>query len=242
MLMRYPRALAGYGIQVTLVTPPAFAQLLSTVPGLSLASPAQIEAAPDQYDLQARVMSLPFLTGARPTHLPPAEPPYLAAEPERVRYWANRLQLGQGRRAIGLKWEGNRASGLLRRSIPVEWLLPLAETGARLISLDHREPAPAPIELISDLDRDGAFVDTAAIMTLLDLTVTVDTAVVHLAGALNRPTALLLPEPAEWRWLTHPTDTVGYRSVRLYRQPEAEDWVTPISRLIGDIQSAWAQP
>jgi ADP-heptose:LPS heptosyltransferase len=84
------------------------------------------------------------------------------------------------------------------------------------------------VELGQDFE---SFSDTAAVLAELDLLISVDTAVAHLAGAMGKAVALLLPNPAEWRWLTDRADSPWYPSMRLFRQPAAGDWDTPLARL-----------
>ena len=95
---------------------------------------------------------------------------------------------------------------------------------------------PFPIEHLEEVDvGPDSFVDTAAIMENLDLVVTIDTSIAHLAGALVRPTAVLLRKVPEWRWLLGRNDTPWYPTAHLYRQETAAAWDAPIARLVADV-------
>jgi hypothetical protein len=164
----------------------------------------------------------------------PGHVPYLRAKPELVESWRAELAKVEGFK-IGIAWQGNVSHhGDHLRSAPLAQFQPLARVpGVRLVSLQKGPGAeqlatwagPAPILDFSDrLDLAGAFVDTAAIVMSLDLVVTVDTALVHLAGALGAPTWLLLSLVPDWRWLLKGADSPWYPTVRLFRQSHSGDW------------------
>lgn len=177
--------------------------------------------------------------------------PYLAAEPERSAHWRQRLGNG-GALTIGVCWRGNPSSPAdLGRSLADPSLLaPLASVpGVRLVAL----ALPRTGELAPDdgptgwrvataafplahpgpeFDRGGdAFIDSAAILEGLDLLITTDTALAHLAGALGRPVWLMLQAAADWRWLKDRTDCPWYPSMRLFRQATPGDWAGVIARV-----------
>ncbi len=202
-------------------------------------------------DAVAQMMSLPFLTGTRLDTIP-AETPYLAAEPERVTRWARRLARRDGFR-IGLIWQGNPDPMVDRgRSIPLAALAPLARIpGVRLISL-QKGPGSEQVETVAPYmsveslgdDFDGgadAFVDTAAVMTNLDLVISTDTAAAHLAGALGRPVWILLKALPEWRWLGDDrVDNPWYPTARLFRKvrgarPGDDVWGPVVARLATEV-------
>jgi hypothetical protein len=178
--------------------------------------------------------------------------PYLKAEPERVARWRERI--GERGFRIGIAWQGNPGhpeDGL--RSMRLEQLAPLAALeGVRLISL-QKGFGVEQIETCSFRDKmetlgpdfetgPDAFIDTAAVMEAVDLVVTVDTSVGHLAGALGRPVHLLLHPQADWRWLAPPRqDTVWYPTMRLYRQSRAGDWTEPLRQCVQDIAKRLGQ-
>ncbi|MCP2011342.1 tetratricopeptide repeat protein [Duganella violaceipulchra] len=166
----------------------------------------------------------------------PAATPYLTAEPELVRFWAGRLPQ-QGLR-VGLAWKGNPDfENDADRSLPsLRTLAPLAAAGAvRFVSLQKgsgEEEAlnpPGGMSLYAAGPQLRDFADTAAVIANLDLVISVDTAVAHLAGALGKPCWLLLPDyRCDWRWLTERSDTPWYRAMRLFRQSAAGDWAPVI--------------
>ena len=194
----------------------------------------------EPFDCMVPFSNLPFVFSTTLATMPGGTP-YLAAEAERVDAWRARLG-GHGTR-IGLCWRGNqdwRADP--HRSIPLGAFAPLAGLpGARVISLhvgDGGTPTPGvPLEQLDGVD-DGpdGFVDTAAIMANLDLIVTIDTSIAHLAGALGRPVHVLLRRVPEWRWLLGREDTPWYPTMRLFRPEEADDWSAPIRRLVETVR------
>ena len=195
--------------------------------------------------------SLPYLLGTRADTIPPA--PYLTADPERVSNWDDKLRdLANGRRRIGLFWSGRPTHpNNPRRSLSFASLAPIVAAAAVqdcfLVSV-QKDLSPSDE---AALTRDGvhnvsadltSFDETAALLTTLDLLITVDSAVAHLAGALDRPACVLVPRPADWRWLRDREDTIWYRSLRLYRQPKPGDWRTPIEAVANDLGRAGALP
>lgn len=180
-----------------------------------------------------RLSSLPYLFGTRLDTVP-AKVPYLAVDPARIAAWGARLHqtLPAGRPRIGLAWAGRPTHpNDRRRSLALSRLLPLAEAGtAAFVSL--QKPIPeADLPLLerfsgmADLSTDLTdFGETAALMENLDLIVTVDTAMGHLAGALGRPVWIMLPKAADWRWLLEREDSPWYPTVRLFRQARPGEW------------------
>lgn len=180
------------------------------------------------FDGWAPLMSLPHFLGTTLDTIP-AYVPYPHAEPERVSKWAERLSSRPGLR-VGLVWQGNPDPRVdRRRSISLAQLAPLAAVpGVRLVSLQKGPGTEQLVELgpnlgIEDLEPEldegpDAFLDTAAVIVNLDLVITIDTAVAHLAGALGRPVWVLLRSSAEWRWLLDRPDSPWYPSMRLFRQ------------------------
>jgi tetratricopeptide (TPR) repeat protein len=189
------------------------------------------------FDTHAALMSLPGLLGTR-LETVPCEVPYLIADEAFVEQWRERLRtIGDGERPylIGVNWRGGEGRAVAqRRDLPVPLLASLAKLpGVRLINLQkgagERELAPGhslPIEYLGDqVDRDhGAFMDTAAIMRNLDLVITSDTSIAHLAGALGVQVWVPLPFAAEWRWLQGRPDSPWYPTMRLFRQKAAGEW------------------
>ncbi len=190
-----------------------------------------------RFDYQIALCSLPRALRTRLETIP-ARTPYLAAEAPLVEKWAARL--GPQGFKIGVCWRGSanpKADG--GRAAPLEALSPLAAEGVRLISLQMPDRAAGETRDVPWLERLGAefdagpdaFVDTAAVMQHLDVIVTCDTSVAHLAGALGRPVIVLLPAVADWRWLLDREDCPWYPSMRLVRQRIAGEWAGPVARV-----------
>jgi hypothetical protein len=195
-------------------------------------------------------MSLPQVFAVEPGAVP--NQTYLRAEQTRVRRWRARLEeAAPAGLRVGLVWAGNPRRGNpaaaavdRRRSIDPERLAPLAAAaGITFFSLQTGEAAasartPPPGLALVDLgSRIADFRDTAAILCGLDLLITVDTAAVHLAGALGRPVWLLNRFDTDWRWGREGTGSPWYPSLRLYRQARPGDWGPAIERVAADLAS-----
>jgi tetratricopeptide (TPR) repeat protein len=237
--VRYLPLLAREGARVLLEAQRPLLPLLASLEGI-----AALVAAGDPlpaFDLQVPLLSLP---GAFATTLDtiPRDIPYLSAPPERVALWREALaSLPQPR--IGLVWAGSPGNRNDRqRSLALRHLAPLLGLpGASIVSLQKelRDGDAALLQRHPNLtllgDRLQDFADTAAVMSALDLVVSVDTACAHLAGALARPLFLLLPFSAEWRWLRDREDSPWYPSARLFRQPAPGDWGAVAARVAKEI-------
>ena len=219
---RYLPSLTG---TVLFEAPPRLRRLLSALPG----GPPMVlpgDTLP-RIDLVCPLMSLPARMGT-PT---PAAVPYLAAEPERVARWRDRI--GTAGFKIGIAWQGNpnRIEDLGRSMKLREFNALAAVPGVRLIGLQKNDgieqlaDGPAVETLGPDFDAgpDG-FLDTAAAMMSLDLVVTSDTSIAHLAGALGRPGWVALRKVPDWRGQLGREDSPWYPSMRLFRQAERDDW------------------
>ena len=159
--------------------------------------------------------------------------PYLAAEPGLVARWRERI--GAEAFRVGICWQGNPSVGWdASRSIPLAQFLPLARIpGVLLVSLQQRygldqlaAVPPGTVETLWDRypQEPDLLVDTLAVMECLDLVVTSDTSVAHMAGALGRPVFLALRHVPDWRWMLGRSDSPWYPSMRLFRQPVPGDW------------------
>jgi hypothetical protein len=227
----------------TVIAQPQLLPLLSTMPQAPhLQSKDQsIKLTPGAR--WAHLISLPFLTNWSPGR-PCAVPPYLFAERARVARW--RSVLGDHGFKIGLCWRGASARPP-HHFLALSQLAPLAQLdNVRLISLqkgDGEQQArsvPFSVETLDGLDEDGAFLDTAAVMENLDLVVTVDTSIAHLAGAMARPVYIMLHGAwPDWRWLNSESDeTIWYPTARLFRQKKIGDWTGVVSEIIEAIHAA----
>ncbi len=184
------------------------------------------------FEMYSSLLSLPALLGIEEATIP-REVPYVAADPARVEKWRPRVQ-GLAGFKVGLCWHGSPTfKGNHLRSIPLERFAPLAAVpGVTLVSLQkgtgveqiEANRGSVPVVLLDELDRDGTFVDTAAVMQHLDLVITSDTSIAHLAGALGRPVWVLLATGCDWRWLAGRSDSPWYPTMRLFRQKAFGEW------------------
>ena len=235
---RYAPLLAERGAIVHLSVYDDLKPLLSSLPGVAgIYGEDELEPA---YDIVTPLLSLPLAFGTTIATIP-VKVPYLQADPARVALWRARLD-GEPRPRIGLTWSStNPGAGRMTR---LEVLRPL---------LDHPNASFHALQKeISDVDLDFMrvdgrvldhrleltdFAETAALIEALDLVITIDTAVAHVAGALGKPVWIMLPHVAEWRWLRHRTDSPWYPTARLFRQPAPGDWgglVGRIAAALGD--------
>lgn len=204
----------------------AFARRLAGVDEIVLR-----DALPPPFDSHCEMMSLPMVMGLQLADLP-GRIPYLRADAGRLRRWRKRLA-GLPRPLVGLVWAG-RATHLndATRSVTLDQMAPLAAAGGTFLALQKGLAAaealnPPPGMRIEPLDTEIAdFEDTAAILTIADLLISVDSAPVHLAGALGRPAWVMLPYVPDWRWLLQREDSPWYPSLRLFRQPSRGDWTS----------------
>ncbi|MFL5251548.1 MAG: glycosyltransferase family 9 protein [Rhodopila sp.] len=212
--------------------------LLSTIPGVAQYCHRWNDV--PGHAAHCRLSSLPYLFRTQLDTIP-AEIPHLKADPARVAHWRQRLgaTLPPGIKRIGLAWTGRPTHpNDRRRSVPLSMLLPVAEAGpAAFVSLqkpfpvrDHETMMQFPY--MTDLsDELKDFGETAALIENLDLVVTVDTSMGHLAGALGKPVWILIPKAADWRWLLDRDDSPWYPTARLFRQQKPGDWEEPLRRL-----------
>jgi predicted negative regulator of RcsB-dependent stress response len=189
------------------------------------------------FDVRAPLLSLPLLFRTSLATIPP-NIPYLLADPALRAHWQQELS-GLREFKVGITWRGNPEHKRdQRRSVPLLAFAPLAAVpGVRLVSLQKgpgREQLPDLADrlgLLDLADRLEDFADTAAVLTNLDLVITVDTAVAHLAGALGVPVWVALPLVPDWRWLLEREDSPWYPSMRLFRQSAWGDWAGVFERL-----------
>ena len=241
--VRYAERVARRGARVILECHPPLKRLFDLLPGIERVVP-QGEGLPIT-DFHCSLMSLPFAFATRLACIPAATP-YLWADPALVRQWAARLA-GDPRPRVGIVWAGNPrrsdpGAHLLdrRRSLAFATLAPLlAVAGVRFLSLQKGEGAPALPAAVEDYTADlHDFADTAALVRNLDLVISVDTSVAHLAGGLGVPVWNLSRFDACWRWLTGRDDTPWYPTMRLLRQPAYGEWEPVIARAAAGL-AAW---
>jgi hypothetical protein len=187
------------------------------------------------FDLWVPNVSLPLvLNMASYEQVPPT--PYMTASPELVQRWAPRIKPSP-RLKVGLVWQGSVTNSRDRfRSIPHERFRTLRELPVDLYSLQVPSKPEVTYDFCDNIAAEiGNFDDTAAIVQQLDLVISVDTAVAHLAGALGKPVWLLLNDHGEWRWLRQREDTPWYPSARLFRQTEHANWTGVLTRVYDEL-------
>ncbi len=239
MFVRYAARAKALGGRVLLAAQVPLADLVTTCPGVDVVIPHGAPLPP--FDFHLPLMSLPrvFQTDLESI---PAEVPYLDI-PEKVpnREWiAQTLAESQGLTRIGLVWAGNRShKGDAQRSIPAaafELLAPLPGVAWHSFQIDTAEPPLLPG--LTSLDPMLRNLSSAAYaLSGMDLLITVDTALAHLAGALGIPTFLLLPFFPDWRWLLGRNDSPWYPSMRIYRQPAPGDWTGVLQQVFEDLSA-----
>lgn len=240
MLARYFPMLAALGADATVECRPRMAGLLKQVPGVRLVS--AIDPA-ERFDYQVHLFSLPRAFRTRAGAVP-APVPYLKADPALAGKWGERLKCHGFR--TGIAWQGNPDPKIdIARSAPLRCFAALASIpGVRLISLqkgfgaEQIASSGLTVETLGD-DFDAgpsAFLDTAAVMANLDLIVSVDTSIAHLAGALGRPVWVALKHIPEWRWMLGREDSPWYPSMRLFRQPAMDDWESVFKQMAEALQ------
>jgi Tfp pilus assembly protein PilF len=188
-----------------------------------------------EFDLHCPLASLPQIFGTTVRTIP-ATGPYLRADPGLSSHW--RALLPVEARKIGLVWSGRTVPDP-NRSVPLTDLAPLfAVPNVQWISLQKDVvETPQITNFKSQISADiRDFADTAAVMENLDLIITIDTAAAHLAGALGKPTWVLLPFVPAWRWMLDRSDSPWYPTVRLFRQPGIGDWRTPIRQIVEELR------
>ena len=239
---RYAPLLCGKGARVVLGAQRPLTRLFRSLAG-DIEIVGTGEPLP-RYDTHCPLLSLPRALGTTLETIPAAVP-YLSAEPEAVTGWAERLRVQEPGLRVGLVWAGNpQHLGDRQRSIPVEALAPLLRHAAiRWFSLQVGErSADRLADEIDDLSPGlSDFAETAAAIAGLDLVITVDTSVAHLAGALGRPVWVLLPFVPDWRWLRTGTASPWYPTMRLFRQDERRNWepaVANVSAALAELVTA----
>ncbi|MDR3436839.1 tetratricopeptide repeat-containing glycosyltransferase family protein [Telmatospirillum sp.] len=244
--VRYLPLLAGRAERILLAVPPMLVELLRDLPGVDALLTGQGPA--PSFDYHCPLLSLPRAFGTRLDSIP-ADIPYLHADPKRVALISQRFSvLAEPAIKVGLVWAGQSRSHNrqahqmdLLRSMRLSDFAPLArESGVRFVSLQKGEAAaqakkpPGGLVLFDPMSRIDDFSDTAAIIAHLDLVITVDTAVAHLAGALGKPVWILSRFDGCWRWLLGRNTSPWYPTARLFRQTKPGDWTGVMAHVAED--------
>jgi Flp pilus assembly protein TadD len=249
---RYVPMLCQAGAKVLLLSPPELVRLMRSLPGdITVIPKGQPVPA---FDLHIPMMSLPGAFGTSLDNVP-SPGPYLSADPQDAARWAQRLGPRQGLR-VGLVWSGGRrpdqpeiSAVNARRNIALRELAPLAREGVTFYSLQKGKEAeaewrglrarqwagPQLIDLMAEVKD---FADTAALISQLDLVISVDTSTAHVAAALGKPVWLLNRYDTCWRWMFDRHDTPWYASMRIFRQSKPGQWA-PVITDMAQALAAW---
>jgi tetratricopeptide (TPR) repeat protein len=235
--VRYAPMVAARGARIVLEVQPPLKPLFQSSAATVV---ARGEPLPP-FDCHCPMMSLPRAFGTTLDSIP-ATTPYLPAPQDRVAKWRTLLS-GDKPLRVGLTWSGSATHrNDHNRSIPLDALAPLfGDARIAFVSLqrDLREADRKTLRRFPQVRRLDSelndFADTAAVISLLDLVISVDTGVAHLAGALAKPVWLLLPFIAEWRWLDGRDDSPWYPTARLFRQQNVGDWAGVMTRVHGEL-------
>ncbi len=243
--VRYAPLVAARGAKVILEVHAGLGHLCRNLRGISQLIERGVP--PPHFDVQCPLLSLPLAFRTDLDSIP-ASVPYLAPDPQRVFTWRARLGTRRGMR-IGIAWSGNRLHRDDRhRSIPLAALAPLLrdrpEFEFHVVQTDIRPADRETLRTMPHIHEHGVllrdFSDTAALVSLLDLVITVDTAVAHLAGALGWPVWVMLAAVPDWRWMLGRDDSPWYPSMTLFRQRRRDDWapvLTEVARQMDDMLS-----
>lgn len=244
--VRYAKVLRDHGMKTTVYCQPPLLALLQNSRDLGPIYPNNLPIE-SVFDFQCSLLDV---ADRMQTNLEtiPAMPGYLQPAEPLVNFWKSRFPRVTAKRRIGIAWQGNRDHQAdMFRSVPLHSFAPLAalpnvelvslQSGYGIEQLGHWTGPPIKI-LEAGVDQSsGAFMDTAAIMKSLDLVITSDTSIAHLAGALGVPTWIALGFMPDWRWLLDRRDSPWYPSVRLFRQSKIGDWASVFEAIASELQS-----
>jgi Flp pilus assembly protein TadD len=235
--VRYLPDLAEKGANVILECPRELLELFAGIPGIQRV--VVRGEVPREVDIQCPLLSLPGIFKTRLETIP-ANIPYLNPNPRRIETWRRRLEAPQGNLRIGLAWAGNPVlHNDHRRSTELAKFSPLGSIpGVTFFSLqkgvagDQVKNPPTGMRLVDLGPQLADFADTAAVISLLDLVITIDSSMAHLAGAMAHPVWTILGFPSEWRWLVDREDSPWYPTMRLFRLRALGDWESAIDSVM----------
>ena len=237
--IRFAAPLAEQGATVMIHPTPDLVPVLKSVPGIARVIDAP--RAEVTFDCHCPLLSVPYMLQTRLESIP-ATVPYMAAPPEAVARWSEKLSATRGFK-IGIVWQGNpKFPGDRWRSVPLKFFAPIAAVpGVEICSLQKGEPRKQIAECgfaVRDLgaETQSDLGDVAGLMINLDLIISTCTSMVHLAGALARPTWVILSANPDWRWLRDRTDSPWYPTVRLFRQEKLGEWPAVFQSIAQELQ------
>jgi len=239
--IRYAPMVAQHGAKVIVECQRELMSLLKYTDGVQEVI-AYGDPLPD-FDVHCPLLSLPLVFGTTLDSIP-AKIPYITVDPASGKKWKDKVLHDDSKLKIGLAWAGSAKEEKLRhRSCPLDMFYPLARLdNTTFYSLQKGDASkqvknpPEGMKLIDYTEEINDFSDTAAFIENLDLIISVDTAVAHLAGALGRPIWTLLPFAVDSRWLLNREDSPWYPTMRLFRQSSPGDWETIIASLLNNLQ------
>jgi tetratricopeptide (TPR) repeat protein len=241
--IRYAPLLAERGARVLVECQKELAPLFRNISGLDqvIAGGEKLPA----FDVHCPLLSLPLVFGTEAQSIP-ATVPYIIADAALAHKWKERMQAGPAGFRVGLVWSGSPVNKQLRyRSCSLHTFSPLAQLAGdtlifyslqKGIDAQQAKAPPEGMRLIDYTDELQDFSDTAALIENLDLVISIDTSVSHLAGALGRPVWTLLHRDADWRWLLDREDSRWYPTMRLFRQDATGQWDTAVSLIVEELK------
>ena len=235
--VRYAKLVKERGGTVILSGPPYLRELLAGCPGVDHFV-GRDDKLPE-FDVYAHLLTLPKILGTT-VETVPASIPYLAADPQRQEAWRPRIERLQGLK-VGVVWQGNPDyRNDWKRSVPAAHFAALAKIpGVSIVKLQKgaaaKDPAAAGLIDLGSQYEVGNWLDSAGLISLLDLVISVDTGPVHLAGALGVPVWLALPVSPDFRWMLGRDDSPWYPSFRLFRQPKPGDWDAVFAKIAVEV-------
>jgi tetratricopeptide (TPR) repeat protein len=243
---RYMPMVAALGARIILVVADAARSLMTRMDGVAECIPKPIGTLPG-FDVHCHVSSLPLAFKTTPDTIPSAVPYLPLPTDDRIKEWEQRLGARDQFR-VGLVWSGNAGhSNDHNRSMPLRELTGILDLEATFISLqkdlrDQDRQVFAGTGIVDMTESLSDFDETAALISCLDLVISVDTSVAHLAGGLGRPTWILLPYTPDYRWMFDRDDTPWYPTARLFRQTEERQWSSVLDRIrieLGALVEDW---
>ena len=247
--VRFAKSLKDMGATTIVHIQPPLLALLQGCKGIDYLIPNSLKI--DQpFDYHCSLLDVASVLGIDDTSIP-ATVPYIHAPKNLIDYWRGVLsrELPPAKVRVGIVWQGNPDHQAdMFRSFPLQTLAPLADIeGVQLISL-QRGAGQEQLKvwnaskiiycLPENIDQSsGAFMDTSAILHFLDVIVTSDTSMAHLAGALGRPTCVMLGYTPDWRWLQNRPDSPWYPTCKLFRQPKVGEWGSVVNEVANHIRA-----